>query len=258
MKSYFKKLSSADPRIISEGIEELEAELKIDPGEEELSLMFDALSSLFYVDTFDRPDLRTVRDEAQRVIASMGPKAIPLILARLENTDLKAELVFAQTCGLMGDKAISTLIESYDQRREAIFRSFILYAFGKIRSAKIVDALPIVLQAVKSPSRELEDTAVRALGKICESIDPGDVNAEMKEEIFYALSKKLTHPNDVIRSKAVRSLGKLVRFGFTDNLQNDYLRSKISDILGLEEGQTWDFAYLVRREAQEVRKYLGK
>ncbi len=256
MESYFKKLSSADPATISTGIKELAVELKAKPDEEKLSLMFDALSSMFYIDTFDRPDLRAVREEAQQVVAAMGPKAIPLILERLEHTDLKAELVFAQTCGLMGAEAIDTLIESYDRHREAIFRAFILYAFGKVQSPEIVKALPIVLQAVKSPSRELEDTAVRAMGKICESIQPDDVTDEEREEIFYALTKKLTHPNDVIRSKAVRSLGKLVRFGFTDQLQIDFLQGKMSDILGLEENSTWDYAYLVRREAQEVIKFL--
>ncbi len=257
MNSYFKKLSSADPAIIIDGIHEIARELDNGPDEENLSLMFDALTSMFYLDTFDRPDLRKVRDLAQEVVASMGPRAIPLIMARLEHTDLKAELVFAQTCGLMGESAIKPLAEFYNEHREAVYRAFILYAFGKIRSSKISTVLDMVIMAVKSPSRELEDTAVRALGKICESINPEDIDDADREEIFNTLAKKLTHPNDVIRSKAVRSLGKLARFGFTDKLQNDHLRMKVNDILGLDEDeQGWDYAYLVRREAQEVLKYL--
>ncbi len=256
MEQHFKQLSSSDPKIVARGIAEIAIELKSEVSEENMALMFDALSSLFYIDTFDRPDLREVRNQAQEVIAQMGPRAIPLIMSRLEHTDLKAELVLAQTCGMMGEVAIEPLLKAYNDRPEAVSRSFALYAFGKIRSPKIIAVLPTVLQAVKSPSRELEDTAVRALGKICESIDPVDIDTEIIDDIFYTLIKKLTNPNDVIRSKAVRSLGKLVRFGFTDNSQKEHLRSQINDILGLNEEQHWDYAYLVRREAQEVINYL--
>lgn len=257
MDTSFKKLLSADPKVISEGIKEIAVELKNKPDQEELSIIFDALTSLFYLDTFDRPDLRQVREQAQAVVVSMGTDAIPLIMERQKHTDFKAELVFAQTCGLMGEKVIQPLEDYYYKHDESFARAFILYAFGKIRSSKIVNVLPTIIQSVKSPSRELEDTAVRALGKVCESINPKDVDDTTRDDMFNALAQKLTHPNDVIRSKAVRSLGKMVRYGITDELQNDHLRAKTREILGLEEeDQAWDYAYLVRREAQEVLNYL--
>lgn len=257
MQDYFKQLSSTDPQVILKGIDRIRHLLESDPAEEEFSLILDALTSLFYLDTFDRPDLREVLASAQQTVADMGPRAIPLMLERLHNTDLKAEIIFAQTCGMMDEQALPILIENYHQHKEPIYRAFILYAFGKIKSSAVIKALPLVVEAVKSPSRELEDSAVRALGKICECIQPQAVSPTERDDIFHTLVSKLVHPNDVIRSKAVRSLGKLARVKWTTEEQNQFLRQKVREILGLEEQTTWDFAYLVRREAEEIRQLLN-
>ncbi|MFH1851858.1 MAG: hypothetical protein ABIA75_05900, partial [Candidatus Neomarinimicrobiota bacterium] len=238
--------------VVSLGIREIEAELGLNPDDDALSLMFDALTSLFYIDTFDRPDMRSVLEEAQRAVAAMGPRAIPLIVDRIDDADLKAELAYAQTCGLMGEMAITSLLDYYERQTEPALRAFILYAFGKIKSEKIVAALPAILEAVQSPTREIEDTAVRALGKIFESIRPTTVDTATRETIFTALIGKLDHPNDVIRSKAVRSLGKLARHGFLNDTQREFVRARMRVILGMEEDEPWDYAYLVRREAREL------
>ncbi len=256
MSENYKALSSANPDEILAGIDEIWQELKGDPVPDRLELMFDALCSLFYIDVFDRPELAEVLNSAQRTVAAMGKAAIPLILERLPNADIRAELVFAQTCGLMGEDVIDDLLEYYDEKTDSTSRAFILYAFGKIKSPRIVTTLPLVLQAIKSPTRKLEDTAVRALGKICECINPNDVKLTVREEMFNLLINKIPHPNDVIRSKAVRSLGKMVRYGFTNAQQNNRVRAEINAILGLDDDHYLDPAYLVRREAQEILQYL--
>jgi HEAT repeat protein len=252
MDPTFKKLSSTNPKVIEAGVREIEQELQRGVDPEQLPLMFDALTSLFYIDTFDRPDLRTVVETAQRVVARMGPSVIPLILEKLQDTDIKAELALAQTCGLIGEAAIQPLMAVFNGQQDPVNTAFALYAFGKIKSPKIKAALPIILQAVKSPRKETEDTAVRALGKICESMRPQDLSEEEKNEIFDVLIKKCSHSNAVIRAKAVRSLGKLIRFGFVDDVQRNEIITRVKSLLGLDEDREWDPAYLVRREAQEI------
>ena len=93
----------------------------------------------------------------------------------------------------------------------------------------------MILEKVNSPQKECEDTAVRALGKICENMDPLDVSAEFRESMFNALVSKLSHGNDVIRSKAIRNLGKLIRYEFTNDIQTKEIMEKVKQVMGLDE-----------------------
>lgn len=252
MDKTFKKLSSADSWVILDGLSEIDQVLKKGVDPENLPLMFDAVTSLFYIDPFDRPDLLAAIDKALQTVAKMGPAAIPLILSSISDADIKAELNFARSCGLMDENAIEPLKDAFNSAKGSDALAFALYAFGKIKSPKIVSVLPLVLDAVNSPKKKMEDTAVRALGKICESINPDDLDNDTKELIVLALVNKVTHSNDVIRSKAIRSLGKLIRYGFADDIQKNRIMSEVRSILGLDEDRNLDQAYLVRREAQEI------
>jgi hypothetical protein len=83
-------------------------------------------------------------------------------------------------------------------------------------------------------------------------MNPDDVNADFRESMFNALVSKLSHGNDVIRSKAIRNLGKLIRYGFANNIQKKEIIAKVKQVMGLDEDRQLDPAFLVRREAQEV------
>lgn len=56
MDNSFKKLSSANSSIIMEGLDEIESFVTNGTRAEDLPIMFDAITSLFYIDPFDRPD----------------------------------------------------------------------------------------------------------------------------------------------------------------------------------------------------------
>ena len=56
----------------------------------------------------------------------------------------------------------------------------------------------------------------------------------------------------MIRSKAIRNLGKLIQYGFTNDIQTKKIMGKVKQVMGLDEDRQVDPAYLVRREAQEV------
>ncbi len=75
----------------------------------------------------------------------------------------------------------------------------------------------------------------------------------MYEVLFRALSD--AHAG--VRSKAVRSLGKLVRFGYLTASQEEHVRLAVLRILGYDETCEWDPAFIVRREAEETLRHLG-
>jgi hypothetical protein len=83
-------------------------------------------------------------------------------------------------------------------------------------------------------------------------MNPDDVNTDFRESMFNALVSKLSHGNDVIRSKAIRNLGKLIRFGFANDIQTKEIMTKVKQAMGLDENRQLDPAFLVRREAQEI------
>ena len=251
MGDSFRKLYSVDPATIVEGIVEIKNQLP-SISEEEIPAIVDALSSLFYIDPFDNPEMRKIIDDVQQLIADIGPGAIPTILEKIHNTDIKAELAFARTCGLMGKKAIDPLLEVVKEKSDTVDMSFALYAFGKIKSPKIVKTLPHVLKAVKSPMKESEDTAVRALGKIFENIKPADVSDEEIQDVLDVFLAKSYHSNEVIRSKAIHGFNKMLQFGFIKKDDKPVILNRVKTILGLDDDGEWDTSYLVRREAQQV------
>ncbi len=248
----YKQLSSADPKTILKGLAEIDHILDQGVDREDKLLIFDAVTSLFYIDPFDRPELRAAIEKAMHTVAKMGPSVIPWIIDRVRHTDIKAELTFARSCGLMDETAIQPLIEVLQNEDQPEAKAFALYALGKIKSPAVRKALPVILKAVESPTRELEDTAVRALGKICESMRSEDLATGTREKIFEALIKKLNHSNAVIRAKALRSLGKLIRFGLANAVQTSQIVNSAKSLLGLDEDRQLDPAYLVRREAQGI------
>jgi len=252
MEKILKKLSSANSNIIMEGIQEITEFVKTGIDSDDISIVFDALTSLYYMDTFGRKELTAAVELAQKTTASLGPVIIPLIIEKIHDTDIRSELLFAQTCGLMGPSAINPLLEIFSDKHSSVDTAFALYAFGKIKSPEIQTALPIILEEIKSPKKETEDTAVRALGKICESMDPAKLSEDEKEKIFNTFLRKSQHSNQVIRSKVIRGFGKFIRYHFSDDIQKNEIRNIVQNVLGLGDEGDRDPSYLVRREAQEV------
>ncbi|MFQ6604042.1 MAG: HEAT repeat domain-containing protein [Fidelibacterota bacterium] len=251
MDSMYRKLCSTDPAIVAEGLGEIDAALPT-LEDDQIPLVVDALTSLFYIDTFDVPDLASIVEEAQQIVAKLGPQVIPHLLEKVRNSDIKAELALARTCGLMGEKAIDPLLDVIREKENITDMSFALYAFGKIKSPKIVKTIPHLIAAVKSPARETEDTAVRALGKVLESTPRDGLSAEQIQEIVDIFMAKSHHSNEVIRSKAIRGLGKMLQFGFLDEPEKVAVMNRLREIVGLDDPERWDSSYLVRREAQQI------
>ena len=158
-------------------------------------------------------------------------------------------MAFAHALGRMGSNAIKPLMTEYGSSIDPARRSFILYALGKIKSAEIVEALALALKAAESPSLELRDTATCVLGKFSESIPPSRLSEQARRMCIEKLQKNLADPNPSIRSKAVRSLGKLAKHNHLSEDERAKLESTCRLLLGKDENFEWDRAYIVRKEA---------
>ena len=173
-------LASSNPEDIREGLKQVKNEIqKI--GMTNARPIFEMISTIFYIDLLDRPDLISVLEKAIGLIAGLGRQIIPVLVEQLDAGDLKAQMAAAQALGRIGDEAIGPLIAAYDSSNDPARRAFILYALGKIKSPKVVEAAGLALEAARSSDVELRDTATRTVAKFAESIPPPELLPEVRK-----------------------------------------------------------------------------
>ena len=246
--------ASTDPEKLKQGLDLVKKEIAR-VGSDEAKPLFELVASLFYIDPLDYPELVPILEDAISLVVGFGKWVIPVLIQKLDAGDLKAEIASAHALGRIGADTIAPLMAEYQSLSDPVRRAFLLYALGKIKSPKIVQAAHLALEAAESSDRELRDTATRTLGKFAESIPPSDLPEEMRRGFIEKLQKNLADPNPGIRAKSVRSLGKLAKYGHLTSEEREKLKTTLNLILGKESFE-WDRAYIVRKQAEEALNYV--
>jgi hypothetical protein len=248
-------LASDNLADLNQGLDLAEIEIS-KAGVSEAKPLFEMLSPLFYIDVFDHPELIPVINKAANLIGSFGSRIIPILIEQLDTGDIKARWVMANILGRIGAEAVAPLMDAYASTTNETLRAFILYALGKVKSPEVLHAVGIALDAAQSSDLELRDTATRSLGKFIESIPPERLSMGEKRKFIESLRANFSDPNLNIRSKAIRSLGKMARYGHLADSEREQLKAVCRHILGLDADGDWDRAFIVRKEAEEVLRYL--
>lgn len=248
-------LASKRPEEIQEGLKLIAIEItKLGSGD--ARPLFEMVTTLFYIDALDHPEFVPVLDQAVNLTASFGSWIIPILIEDLDAGDIKAQWAIAHVLGRIGAAAIDPMLKAYSETKDSSLHAFILYALGKIKSPEIVKAAPAVLAAAKSSDLGLRDTAMRALGKFVECIPPARLSLELRQKFFRCLNDNLSDENASVRSKAVRSLGKMGKYGHLTDSERNQLKKTCRLVLGTDEQGEWDRAFIVRKEAEEALGYL--
>jgi hypothetical protein len=240
---------------LHKGLELAELEI-VKTGSSEARPIFEMISPLFYIDSLDHPKLVPILDEAVNLAARLGASIIPILMGSLNAGDLKAQWAIAHVLGRIGADAIQPMMMAYASATDPTFRAFVLYALGKIKSPKIVQSAALALEAAQSPNLELRDTATRALGKLAESISPDQLSVDLKRLFLERLHDNLSDAVVSVRSKAIRSLGKLAKYKHLTATEAGQLADACRHILGTDDDGEWDRAFIVRKEAEEALKYV--
>jgi HEAT repeat protein len=248
-------LASDDPVQLRQGLALVREEIAR-VGSREARQLFELVSTLFYIDPLDRPDLLPVLDEAVDLVVGFGEWVIPALVEKLDAGDIKAQIAAGHALGRIGADAIDPLIEEYAVAADDSHRAFILYALGKIRSPKVVKAAKLAVEASASPDLELRDTATRVLGRIAEAIPPPEMPEELRREFLARLEANMADRNTGVRAKAIRSLGKMARQGHLLPAERDDFRKAFHNLVGDDEAFDWDRAFVIRREAEEALRYV--
>lgn len=252
-KALEAKMASAEPHEVHEALQTIR---RLIPGAEygEVRRFAEMVTSLFYIDPLDRPEFVPVIDDAVDLIAGVGEPMIPLLLDILDASDMKAQMVAGHALSRIGPAAIRPLISEYGSSTDPARRSMIVFALGKIHAPETARAAPLVLTALDATEPELRDTATRAVGKLAESVSAELLEEGIRHAFFNKLCILVADANPHIRAKAVRSLGKLARYGHLNDAERQELATACEGIIGEDERQ-WDNAYIVRKEAEQARRY---
>ena len=171
-------LASTNIEELRQGLELARSEISR-IGSNESKPLVEMVSTIFYIDPWDRPDLMPILDEAISLVVGFDEWIIPILVKNLDTTDIKAQFAVAQALGRIGADAIKPLMAEYESSVDPALRSFVLYTLGKIKSPKIVQAAYIAIEAAQSDELELRDTAIRAIGKFAESIPPSHLSISL-------------------------------------------------------------------------------
>jgi len=256
MQGILEDLASHDPARLADAVDWFDAHLAGLP-DTDFRAAVEAVCGLFFVDTFDRPELEPLLERAEAALVRCGPRVIPQLLGFMKGSDIKSHLYLARTLGLIGTPAIEPLRKFIATEDDPYCRTFGLFALGKIRDPGVHSALPEVVGCLMHPDREVRDSAARTLGRMVEVVPPALLTERRRTEIFEALSRCLADPQPVVRAKTIRSLGKMGAAGYLSPAQAELARQAAHAILGHGERYEWDLAYIVRREAQEALRLLA-
>ena len=244
-----RQLSAESLQEIEDGLSALERAPDLLVGEHRDELL-SAVFMLFLLDTVDYPEVEGVLRRAERLVASLGTDAVPMLLAQLDDSDIKSHVHLVRTMIQIGMPAVPQIIAYHDRCTDPMNRAFALYALSKMNDPGIAAAIPLAVKAMSSKHNELRDTATRALGKLAEAVPKTNVSHQLKSEMFETAMARTTDPLPGVRAKALRTLGKLAVNGVLNSEQKTAARQQMKMALGLESAPSPDGAFLVRREAE--------
>ncbi|HSE33462.1 MAG TPA: HEAT repeat domain-containing protein [Pyrinomonadaceae bacterium] len=185
----------------------------------------DEIMKIYNADT----NLEVKRSALRALAETKSPRAQPRILeiARSDtNSELRRSAI--RVLGERGEAAIDDLIKLYDSERMPEVRKTALQSLAEIKNNRVEDKLFEVARA--DESTDLRRQAIRLLGErvsrrsfdfLSATAQSNDANAEVQVQAVRAISQRRaeesvpllikiarTHPNQMVRKQAIRSLGE--------------------------------------------------
>lgn len=254
IQTIFELMKSEDPAEVRKAVAKISGMIDdIEPGL--VPDVVEVLTSLFYIDLGDKPDWVTVVEDTVSVIASFGEGAVPTLVWLLGESDYKANLMMARALGRIGPPAYGHLKDLFYNPPTPWHRSLSMFALAKMHEAALMEIFPDTVTALDDSDREIRDTAARTIGRILDSFQPGQIPQDLANHAFERLLFRFRDSSAVVRSKAVRSIGKMARNGYLDHDMLAAAIIAVNKLLGIGEDDPDPF-YLVRKEAENTKHAL--
>ncbi len=252
-------LKSSDSEQVKKGLE-LSREL-ISGGEYSEDFV-ELLTSLFFTDVYDYPELRKNVEEAAYLIGSLGKQVVPSLLKSIDSADAKAAFYYALSIGQIGYSPVQQVLQKLLTTQSNFTRALLIFSLGKIKDSRIKIIVPDIIVYLEDYDSEIRDSATRAMGKFFEVIKVNEIPKEEITLVYTRFRDLIKDPESKIRAKALHSLGKMLDFGFLSNENVEELEGIIIKILGKDKSAKWDPVFIVRKEAgillPKINNYFKK
>lgn len=255
LKKIFDKICATGPLAPMEGVNEAE-KIMSSLGESDFLATVEALTALFYMDTYDNPEFAPLVKRTSEVLCEQKERAIRPLINKLNSTDIKFVMNIADTLGKMGAASLRTLMETYENTDDANTRIFALYAIGKIKDPVVRNAVQLIIKATGDSNREIRDTAVRTAGKMAEVTPASKLPDYIRDQLCDEVINSAKDRSTAVRAKALRSLGKMAKNGYLNADQKSKVVKISHNLLGNAEAEA-DDAFIVRKEAQFALQQIG-
>jgi len=255
LESIYNGLRSRNPDAIRKACGDITAHIgSMDPKEERV--IADALTGVLYIDIGDRPEFTDAVNCAVDTLVGMGPDTIHILVEGLTDTDLQVNYMIARILARMGAPAVAVLKEMFRKEKDPYRRSLALFALSKIDDPVLIEIFPDVVSALDHENGELRDMAAQAIGRMIDCIGGACLEPDMINLSFDKLMLRLSDTHPGARAKVVRSIGRLARANYLDDVQKSRALDAVRGILGIDGMHDWDRAFVVRQEAEETYYYL--
>jgi hypothetical protein len=225
LESIYNGLRSRNPDAMLRACREVSDHIdSMEPNEERV--IADALTGSLYIDIADHPEFADAVNCAVDTLAKMG------------------------------EPAVAVLKEMFRTAKDPYRRSLALFALSKIDTPVLLEIFPDVIAALDHENGELRDMAAQAIGRMIDCIGSACLEPDIVNLAFDKLMLRVSDPNPGARAKVVRSIGRLARAGYLDDVQKKRALDAVRGILGIDGMYEWDRAFVVRQEAEETYYYL--
>jgi HEAT repeat protein len=255
LESIYNGLRSRNPDAMLRACREVSDHIdSMEPNEERV--IADALTGSLYIDIADHPEFADAVDCAVDTLAKMGPDTVNVLIEGLTDTDLQVNFMIGRVLAKMGEPAVAVLKEMFRTAKDPYRRSLALFALSKIDTPVLLEIFPDVIAALDHENGELRDMAAQAIGRMIDCIGSACLEPDIVNLAFDKLMLRVSDPNPGARAKVVRSIGRLARAGYLDDVQKKRALDAVRGILGIDGMYEWDRAFVVRQEAEETYYYL--
>jgi len=246
------RLKSEDEESISLALDEIEQ--LTDVTDADKIALASSLTQLFYRDHVGMSEMISLANRAEKQITRFGSVVIPFLIDELVNSDAESCAHLGRVIAVNGANAITPLLDAWNRKRADQYALINLtQALAYFRIPEVLQTLPEMLIAAESDNFQLSSNAINAIGKLVVRIDPNLFDEALRQQMFDVSFSHLSDSHSLVRMQTARTLGKLMEKGLLTNAQKEKLRAAYSAILGKDENNDWDDAYIVRHEA---KRYL--
>lgn len=254
VKSIIDNINIDKEENISRALDQVDA-LK-NPTDEEKRDLAAALSTLFYHDHAGKTDMIVLANRAEKQISRFGEAVLPALAIELIEADPESAAHIGRAIALNGAPAVSVLLDTWNTHRDDDFAVInIMQALSYFRTEEVAKAMAEILVAAKSRNHQVRAEAIYAVGKLALRLSADAFDEKLKLKMFDTAFGLLSDSKALVRKDAARALGKMLKKGILGEDQKRKVFQAYNAILGNDENHEWDYAFIVRHEAEQFIPY---